>query len=707
MAITMEHANIAKPENGKVNAEGRPHPLVSVRNIGIVAHIDAGKTTTSERMLYYTGKLHKIGEVHHGTAVMDWMEQEKERGITITSAATTCFWMDHQINIIDTPGHVDFTVEVERSLRVLDGAVGVFCGVAGVQPQSETVWRQARKYQVPCLIFVNKLDRKGARFDWVVDQITERLKTNAVPVQLPWGIEEDLEGVIDLIELKAIRYSDDSEVAPEVLEIPDDLRATAEAGRARLIESIAELDETLLERFMEDPDLDADTIRAGIRKATIAGLMVPVFAGSSLKNKGVQTLLDGVVHYLPSPLDIGATCGTHPKSGDTVSLEVSDFAPPSALAFKVTHDKFYGKLCFARVYSGRLEKGQSYLNTRTGKKERIGRLLRLHANTQEDVDVLYAGEIGGVVGFKAVKTGDSFCTEKAPVELMGIEFPEPVISMAIEPKTQADRETLLQTLDIMSDEDPTFKVTANADTGQTLINGMGELHLEIIKDRMFLEFKLQANAGTPTVAYRETITARATASHAFDREIAGKQQFVKITLQIEPLARGAGNETVLKFRKDRMAKEFLTAIERGVENGLATGIIGNYPLVDIKVTVTEVESRDEADLTDAPFQAAAVMALREAVEKASAVMLEPIMSVDVLTPEEHMGEVMADISSRRGKILEMCGTDDNREVKAHVPLAELFGYTTTLRSLTKGRASQSMEPLCFEIVPANVQAKIL
>lgn len=687
-------------------AEGREHGLSSIRNIGIVAHIDAGKTTTTERILFYSGVTHKIGEVHDGTAVMDWMEQERERGITITSAATTCFWNDHQVNIIDTPGHVDFTVEVERSLRVLDGAVGVFCGVAGVQPQSETVWRQARRYGVPCIAFVNKIDRTGSRFSWVVTQIREQLKVPAVAVQIPWGAEEDFKGVIDLITMKALAFDEDSKGADVVeLEIPEELKAEAEAARNEMIEAIAERDEEILEAFMESPDLDANTLKRAIRRATISGELVAVICGSSLKNKGIQPILNAVVDYLPSPLDRPAAEGVDPVSENLITRETGDTTGLSSLAFKIAHDT-YGKIAFVRVYSGVLKKGQNVFNPRTRKRERLGRLLRLHANHQEDVECLYSGEIGGIVGFKNVTTGDTLCSEKDAIILERIEFPEPVISMAIEPKSQGDRDALNDTLAIMMEEDPTFRVTEAEETGQTIISGMGELHLEIIKDRMLREFKVNANAGKPMVAYRETAQNKSDASHEFEREVAGKRQFAGLSLTVAPLERGVGNEIVVSVSKNDLEDEFRAAIEQGIEDGLTTGVLGNYQLVDLKVEVTSV-SVHPVDSTDVAFRSAASIALREAIRGGQPVLLEPIMGVEVVSPDEHMGDVLADINSRRGKVKEMVSEEGMQHIRASVPLAELFGYSTALRSLSKGRASYTMEPVLFDIVPDDVKDKIL
>jgi elongation factor G len=699
-------------QKNAADAGGRQAPergcaLHLIRNIGIAAHIDAGKTTTTERILFYTGKVHKIGEVHDGTAVMDWMEQERERGITITSAATTCYWRDHMINIIDTPGHVDFTVEVERSMRILDGAVGVFCGVAGVQPQSETVWRQARKYKVPCIAFVNKMDRTGARFTWVVGQIVEKLKVPAFPVQLPWGAEDSFQGVFDLIKMKAYTFDEASKgESIAVQDIPEAFRAEAEEHRARLIEAIAERDESVLEAYMENPDLPEEVLIAGIRRATIKGDFVPVLVGSALKNKGVQPLLDAIVDFLPSPDDVPATEGKDPKTMEPLSREVSDLAPLSALSFKIANDAYVGKIAYVRVYSGVLKKGQNVYNPRTEKRERLGRILRLHANSREDVDALYTGEIGGIVGFKNVTTGDTLCVEQSPVVLERIEFPETVISMAIEPKSQADRDALNDTLIILSEEDPTFQVATDPETGQTIIRGMGELHLEIIKDRMFREFNVQANAGKPVVAYRETILGKGSAVGEFDREISGKRQFAGISLSVEPRERASGNLISIEVSKGELGQDFRGAVSQGLEDGLATGVLGSSQLVDVHVRVVAVNVH-AVDSTEIAFRSAASMALRAAIQGAKPQLLEPIMEVEVLTPDEHMGDVLADLGARRGKVKDMGAQEGAQLIRVLVPLAELFGYSTALRSLTRGRANYSMEPVLFEVVPDDVREKIL
>lgn len=676
--------------------------LSRIRNIGIVAHIDAGKTTTTERILFYTGKVYKIGEVHDGTATMDWMAQEQERGITITSAATTCFWREHQINIIDTPGHVDFTVEVERSLRVLDGAVGVFCGVAGVQPQSETVWRQARKYQVPCLAFINKMDRLGARFSWVVDQIRERLSVQPVLLQLPIGAEDQFEGVIDLLEMRACYFSEEHLGADRRYgEIPEALKEDAELARMELIERAADCDEKLLECYIDHPEsVSNDLIRRAVRRGTLLAKLVPVFCGSSLKNKGVQPLIDAVVDFLPAPGDVPSIQGKHPKTEALVERHPDANEPLAGLAFKITHDGYIGKLVFVRIYSGTLHKGQSAYNPRTRKRERVGRILQLHANHHEDVEILRAGEIGALVGLKGFTTGDTLCLENDAVILESIVFPEPVISMAIEPKTSADRESLQEVLATMADEDPTFRVNVSPDTGQTLVSGMGELHLDIIKDRMFREYKVRANAGRPMVAYRETILRDGKARNKFLREIGGKTQFADVEIHALPLQRGSGNEISMEIRKEAVPREFFKSIEEGLRDGLVTGVLGNYPLTDIQVRVVG-GSAHPVDSTEAAFRSAAVLALREAVQCASPVLLEPIMRLEIIVPEESLGDVMSDLNGRRGQIKEIEAMEGSQVLHAEVPLAELFGYATGLRSLTKGRASYSMEPVLFNVVPKD------
>ena len=705
--MSQDKQNGAKSSASPREADSRDVALSLTRNIGIIAHIDAGKTTTSERILYYSGKVHKIGEVHDGTATMDWMVQEQERGITITSAATTCFWNGHQVNIIDTPGHVDFTVEVERSLRVLDGAVGVFCSVGGVQPQSETVWRQANKYQVPRVAFVNKMDRMGANFEQVLAELKSKLKAPAVAVQLPMGAADTFSGVIDLVKMAAYRFSEEdmgSRVEP--VEIPAELAAKAEEARAHLIETVADIDETLLEAYMENSDVSENVIKEAIRRATIANQLIPVLAGSSLKNKGVQPLLDAVTDYLPSPLDIPAVRGLVPKTDTDVQREASDYEALTGLVFKMATDKFIGKLAFVRVYAGQLKKGQNIFNPRTKKRERIGRLLRLHANHREEVDVLYAGEIGGMVGQKRFTTGDTICAEADPIVLEKIEFPEPVISMAIEPKTTADKDSMVAALQDLVEEDPTFHTSINEETGQTIIQGMGELHLEIIKDRILREYKVQANAGKPMVAYRESISSKGEGSFVFDREIGGEPQFANVIVSAEPATAGAGNEVVFDVSADQIPVAFRKAVEEGISDALMTGVLGNFAIIDTKIRVIGGEARDN-ESSEMAFRSAAVMAVRAVVNASHPILLEPIMGVEISSPEEHLGDVMGDLNSRRGRVREIQASNDLQSVHADVPLAEIFGYATTLRSLTKGRASYTMEPQAFEPVPAHMTDTIL
>ncbi|MEI6892968.1 MAG: elongation factor G [Pontiella sp.] len=705
--VNQKNSKASKGSDSQREADGRAYALSTVRNIGIIAHIDAGKTTTSERILYYCGKVHRIGEVHDGTATMDWMIQEQERGITITSAATTCFWNHHQINIIDTPGHVDFTVEVERSLRVLDGAVGVFCAVGGVQPQSETVWRQATKYNVPRVAFVNKMDRMGADFHKVVDEMQSQLKAPAVAIQLPIGAAETFTGMVDLIKMRAMTFSEeDMGSQVEYIDIPSDLAADAEAYRAELIEKVAEVDEELLEAYMEDVDVSEEALIAAVRRTTIANVIVPVLVGSSLKNKGVQPLLDAVVSILPSPLDVPAVTGISPKSEKEIRREASDFEALTGLVFKMTTDKFVGKLAFVRIYAGQLKKGMNIYNPRTKKRERIGRLLRLHANSREDIDVLQAGEIGGMVGQKLFTTGDTVCAENDPIILENIEFPEPVISMAIEPKTTGDKDALVAALQDMADEDPTFHTAIHEETGQTIIAGMGELHLEIIKDRILREYKVQANAGKPMVAYRESVSGKGEGSFTFEREIGGDTHFAALTLAVQPNTTGAGNVISFEVSNKIIPETFRKGIEEGIADALMTGVLGNFAIIDTKVTVIGGQAND-TESTEVAFRSAAVMALRAAVSNSGPVLLEPIMLLEIEAPDEHLGDVMGDLNSRRGKIREIKATNDLQVVQADVPLAEVFGYATSLRSLTKGRASYSMEPQAFEPVPPNMTDAIL
>ena len=688
-------------------ADGRMKSLADVRNFGIMAHIDAGKTTLTERILFYAGRLHRMGEVHEGTAKMDWMAQEQERGITITSAATTCSWKDCQVNIIDTPGHVDFTAEVERSLRVLDGAVAVFCAVGGVQPQSETVWHQADRYGIPRIAFVNKMDRVGADFEKVLNEIRVRLHAPAVAVCLPYGKEDQFKGVVDLIEMKCITFDEGS--FGSVLkssEVPQELAGHAERLRAKMIEAIAEDDEQVLAAFLESPDVPAPLLKAGLRRATIARRLVPVLCGTALRNKGIQPVLDAVVDYLPSPVDVPAIRGFHPKTEEPIVRETGDFEPLTAIAFKVMHSQYMGKMIFVRLYSGMLKKGQNVYNPRSKKREKISRLLRMHADEHQDVDVLYSGEIGVIVGLKDTTTGDTLCVENKPIVLERIRFPEPVVSMAIEPRTKADRDELTNALNALIDEDPTFRVTINPDTGQTLISGMGELHLEIIKDRIWREYKVPANAGQPIVAYRESICSEAEAEFVFDREIGGKRQFAGLTLRVSPRSRKQGNEVVFNVNNEQLPSEYRAGVESGINDALVTGVLGHYPMMDVKIEVIGVRF-DNYDSTDVAFRTAAVMAFREAVKHAQPVLLEPIMVLEIITPDEYIGDVLGDVNARRGKIASVVSKPPVQVIRADVPLVELFGYTTTLRSLTRGRGSHTMEPVAFEIVPDNIQKKVL
>jgi len=688
-------------------AEGRDRPLSNVRNIGIIAHIDAGKTTTTERILFYAGRVHKLGEVHDGNTVMDWMEQEKERGITITSAATTCYWQDHQVNIIDTPGHVDFTVEVERSLRVLDGAIGVFCGVGGVQPQSETVWRQAERYHVPRIAFINKLDRMGADFGRVITEMRERLHANAVAAQIPWGQEEALKGVVDLVEMNAVVFDDESQGAIiQRIEIPDELREAAIAARAELVEKVAEKDEIVLEAYLEQGDLSADVLKAGIRRVVVANEMTPVFCGSALKNKGVQPLLDAVVHYLPSPLDVPPTEGHHPKTNAVVRREAGDDGPLSALVFKLASDPYVGRIAYVRIYSGVLRKGQNVYNPRTHKRERVMNLMRVHANARDEVDFLCSGEIGAIGGLKGVTTADTLCAENDPVELLRIRFPEPVMFMAVEPRTRADKDKLVAAMQSLADEDPTCIVKQDAETGQTVISGMGELHLEILKDRMLREFKVAANTGRPMVAYQETVTGKASREHLFDRDLGGQRHVAGVTVSVSPRERGSGNAIGIEVSTRVLPEAFRASVECGLQDGAMTGVLSRYAVTDVDIRVTDVRF-DQEFSTEVAFRTAATMAFREAVMAAGPAMLEPIMALEIVTPVEYMGDVLGDVSSRRGKVNDMIAKGEIQAVHATVPLAALFGYSTAIRSLTRGRASYTMEPVQFDIVPEPLQKELL
>ncbi len=681
-------------------------PLDKLRNIGIAAHIDAGKTTLTERILFYTGKTHKLGEVHEGTATMDWMEQERERGITITAATTTCQWKDHIINIIDTPGHVDFTVEVERSLRVLDGLIAVFCGVAGVQPQSETVWRQATKYNVPRIIFVNKMDRVGANFFRVVEMIKDRLGVNAVPVQIPIGSEDQFRGVVDLFEMKAIVYHDDLGIKWEVTEIPDELKDKAKEYRSKLIEAIVELDDELLMKYLEGEEISVADLKRVLRRATIEGKLYPALCGSAFKNKGIQPLLDAVIDYLPSPLDLPPVKGINPITGEEEIRLVSEDESFAALAFKVMTDPYVGKLTYFRVYSGKLEKGSYVYNSTKGKKERIGRLLQMHANHREDIDAVYVGDIAAAVGLKFTTTGDTLCDENRPIVLEGMTFPEPVISVAIEPKSTEEQDKLSIALQRLAEEDPTFKVTYDEETGQTLIHGMGELHLEIIADRLKREFKVNANVGKPQVSYRETIRKPVKVEGKYIRQTGGRGQYGHVWLELEPLPRGSGLEFVNKIVGGVIPQQFIPAVEAGIREAADRGVLAGYPVTDLRVTLFD-GSYHEVDSSDMAFKIAASQAFKDGVLKGDPVLLEPIMKLEIIVPEEYMGDVIGDLNSRRGRVEKIDFVNNTRVIKALVPLAEVFGYATTLRSLTQGRGIFSMEFSHYEEMPINIQEKIL
>jgi len=671
-----------------------------------MAHIDAGKTTTTERILFYAGRIHKLGEVHEGNATMDWMEQEQERGITITSAATTAIWKGHKINIIDTPGHVDFTVEVERSLRVLDGAVAVFCAKGGVEPQSETVWRQADKYGVPRIAYVNKMDIMGADFFNVIKMMKERLNANAVPIQIPIGSEDTYIGIIDLIKNEAIIYKDDLGTVIEDEPIPDDMKAIAAEYRTKLIEAVAEQDDDIMVKYLEGEEISQEELIAAIRKATIAVKMVPVLCGSSYKNKGVQPLLDAVVDFLPSPADIGHVSGIDPKTGDEVERALNDEEAFSALAFKVMTDPFVGRLTFTRIYSGVLESGSYVYNSTKGKRERVGRILQMHANHREELDRAYSGDIVAIVGLKDTATGDTLCDESKPIVLESMEFPEPVISVAIEPKTKAGQDKLSIALAKLSEEDPTFRVRTDPETGQTIISGMGELHLEIIVDRLLREFKVEANVGNPQVAYKETITQIVKSEGRFIRQSGGRGQYGHVWLQLEPNERGAGYQFIDKIVGGVIPREFIPAVDAGVQEALNSGVLGGYPVVDVKVTLFD-GSYHEVDSSEMAFKIAASMAFKDGMKKAGPVLLEPIMKVEVVVPEEYMGDVMGDISSRRGHIEGMESRNGAQVIRGFVPLAEMFGYATDLRSKTQGRGNYTMQFSHYEVVPKNVAEKII
>lgn len=682
-------------------------PLEKTRNIGIMAHIDAGKTTTTERILYYTGVSHKIGEVHEGTATMDWMEQEQERGITITSAATTCSWQDHRINIIDTPGHVDFTIEVERSLRVLDGAVAVFCSVGGVEPQSETVWRQADKYGVPRLAFINKMDRVGADFFRGVSMIRERLKANPVPIQLPIGKEDTYAGVIDLVEMKAVIWDEESLGAKyRVEEIAGSELELAKEYQEKMIEELASHDDSLMERYLAGETLSAAEIRAAIRKATIEIKICPVICGSAFKNKGVQNLLDAVVDYMPSPLDIPPIKGVIEGGDQNVERKSSDDEPFSALAFKIMTDPYVGQLCFFRVYSGVIQSGSYVYNSTKGKKERIGRILQMHANKREEIKEVRAGDIAAAVGLKSTTTGDTLCDDDKPVILESIEFPEPVIAIAIEPKTKADQERLGISLQKLASEDPSFRVRTDEETGQTILSGMGELHLEIIVDRLMREFKVEANVGKPQVAYRETITKKVKVEGKFVRQSGGRGQFGHVWLEIEPQDAGAGYEFVDAIKGGVVPREYIPAVDKGIQEAMEMGTLAGFPVVDVKVSLVDGSYHD-VDSSEMAFKIAGSMGFKEGCAKAAQVLLEPIMSVEVVVPEEHMGDVIGNLNSRRGRIMGMESRAGAQVITSMVPLASMFGYATDLRSATQGRATYTMTFDHYEQVPKSVAEEIV
>ncbi len=686
----------------------RKTPINRVRNIGIAAHIDAGKTTTTERILFYTGVSHKIGEVHEGAATMDWMEQEKERGITITSAATTCFWKNHQINIIDTPGHVDFTIEVERSMRVLDGAVAVFCAVGGVQPQSETVWRQANKYRVPRMVFVNKMDRTGADFFEVERQINERLKANAVPIQIPIGAEENFKGVVDLVKMKALVWEDEAAMgsAYEEQDIPAELQEKAEEYREKLIEAVAESDEELMEKYFAGEELTEEEIKRGIKAATLAITMIPMTCGTAFKNKGVQPLLDAVVDYLPAPTEVEAIKGEDPKTGETIEVEADDNAPMSGLAFKIMTDPFVGKITFVRFYSGVAKKGTHVINSTKGKKERIGRLLRMHSNNREDVEEFYAGEIGAVVGLKDTLTGDTICDPERPVILERMEFPEPVISVAVEPKTKADQEKMAIALQKLAEEDPSFRVATDEESGQTIISGMGELHLDILVDRMKREFKVECNVGQPQVAYRETIKKQVEQEYKYAKQSGGRGQYGHVFIRLIPQEEGKEYEFVDLIKGGVIPREYIPAVDKGIQEAAQGGVLAGYPVENFKVELYDGSYHD-VDSSEMAFKLAGSMAFKEAVKKADPVLLEPMMKVEIEVPEEYMGDVIGDINRRRGQVNSMEDRHGLKIINTFVPLSEMFGYSTDLRSATQGRGTYAMEFDHYEEVPKNIADEIM
>ena len=684
----------------------RKYSLEKTRNIGIMAHIDAGKTTTTERILFYTGVNYKIGETHEGTATMDWMEQEQERGITITSAATTCFWRDTRINIIDTPGHVDFTVEVERSLRVLDGSVTVLCAKGGVEPQSETVWRQADHYHVPRMIYINKMDIMGADFYRVLDMVHERLKCNAVPIQLPIGKEETFKGIVDLVDMNARVFYDDLGKDMRTEEIPEDMRELAAEYRDKLLDAVSEFDDEIADLYLMGEEVPADKIRAAIRKGTVAVKMVPVVCGTSYKNKGVQKLLDAIVDYMPSPLDVPPVEGTNPKTDEVETRPADDSAPFSALAFKIITDPYVGRLSFFRVYSGTLETGKTVMNSTKGQRERVGRILQMHANHREDLTQVWSGDIAAAVGLKNTTTGDTLCDEKNQIILESMEFPDPVIRVAIEPKTKAGQEKMAIALQKLAEEDPTFKTYTDEETGQTIIAGMGELHLEIIVDRLLREFKVEANVGKPQVSYKETIRRAATVDTRYSRQTGGKGQFAHVKLMIEPNEPGKGYEFINKVTGGAIPKEFIPCVDQGIQGAMLSGVLAGYQVVDIKATLLD-GSFHEVDSSEMAFKICGSMAFKEACQKADPVLLEPIMKVVVTAPDDYMGDVMGDINARRGQIVGSDIRNGTAIIESNVPLSTMFGYATDLRSKTQGRATYSMEPSHFVELPKNLQESLV
>ena len=684
----------------------REYSLEKTRNIGIMAHIDAGKTTTTERILYYTGVNYKIGETHDGTATMDWMEQEQERGITITSAATTCFWKGNRINIIDTPGHVDFTVEVERSLRVLDGSVTVLCAKGGVEPQTETVWRQADKYHVPRMVYVNKMDIMGADFYNVLKMMDDRLKCNAVPIQLPIGSEQFFKGVVDLIKMKAFVFYDELGKDVREEEIPEEMTDLANEYREKLLEAVSDQDEKIMEMFLEGEEIPEDMIKAAIRKATIGVQMVPVCCGTSYRNKGVQELLDAIVDFMPSPLDKKPIEGVNPDTGEEDNRPSDDKAPFAALAFKIATDPYVGKLCFFRVYSGTLKAGSTVLNSTKGNKERIGRILRMHANHREDIDMVYSGDIAAAVGLKNTTTGDSLCDEAHPIILESMEFPEPVIRVAIEPKTKAGQEKMGIALAKLAEEDPTFRTYTDEETGQTIIAGMGELHLEIIVDRLLREFKVEANVGAPQVAYKETIRKSVEQDTKYARQSGGKGQYGHVKIRVEPNESGKGYEFINAVVGGAIPKEYIPAVDAGIQGAMAAGVLAGYPVVDVKVTLYD-GSYHEVDSSEMAFKIAGSMAFKEAMRKAQPVILEPIMKVSIIVPDDYMGDVIGDVSARRGNVLGMLPRGNAQQIDANIPLSNMFGYATDLRSRTQGRGQYAMEPSHYIELPKSLQDELI